>query len=245
LAAASLLFAVAATLALDLLPPNRPATVPAGEPPALGRPLLPPAVTRAGLAMAGLRAMAGFLTALVVFALRQQGAPLAWYGAVALAAVAANLGGALVAPPARRLGPERRLVAGSALLVAATAIAVTQLPDLRRRLAALLLVSVLGFGASIAKTAFDAIIQQQVPPGQRTTLFARLEGLFQVSWVLGALVPTLVDMPLLAGFVVVAAVVLLAAAVLILPLSRRRNGQPKPASEPDKPHRPAMPHHAR
>jgi hypothetical protein len=136
-------------------------------------------------------------------------------------------------------------VAGSTLLVATTAIAVTQFPDLRRRLAALLLLIVLGFGARFAKTAFDAIIQQDVPPGQRTTLFARRKASFRCPWVLGALVPTLVAMPLLAGFVVVAAVVLLlAAAVMILPLSRWRNRQPMPASEPDKPHGPAMPHHA-
>jgi hypothetical protein len=245
LAVSSLLFAATAALAIDLLPPTRSTATSAGEPPAPGRPPPPPAVSQAGLAVAGLRATAGFLTALLVFALRQQGAPLAWYGAAALAAVAANLGGALMAPRVRRLGPERRLVAGSALLVGATAIVVTQFPDLRRRLAALLLVVVLGFGASIAKTAFDAIVQQEVPPGQRTTLFARLEGLFQAAWVLGALVPTLLALPLLAGFVVVAAVVLLAGAVVILPLPRRPHKQSKPTGSPKEPHGTAMrQHHA-
>jgi MFS family permease len=245
LGVASLLFAVTATLAIDLLPETRPPAGPADEPPRVGRPLPPPAVTQAGVAMAGLRAMAGFLTALVIFALRQQGAPLAWYGAVALAAVAANLGGALIAPWARHLATERRLVAAAALLVGATAIAVTQFPDLRRRLAAVVLVVVLGFGASIAKTAFDAIVQQEVPPGERTTLFARLEGLFQASWVLGALVPTLVALPLLAGFVTVAAVVLVAAAVVILPLPRRPHKQPKPTNPPEQPPGPTIrQHHA-
>jgi hypothetical protein len=240
LGVASLLFAVTAALAIDLLPETRPSAAPADEPPAVSRPLPPPAVTQAGVAMAGLRAMAGFLTALVIFALRQQGAPLAWYGAVALAAVAANLGGALIAPWARHLATERRLVAAAALLVGATAIAVTQFPGLRRRLAAVVLVVVLGFGASIAKTAFDAIVQQEVPPGERTTLFARLEGLFQASWVLGALVPTLVALPLLAGFVTMAAVVLVAAAVVILPLPRRPHKQPKPTNPPKQRHGPTI-----
>jgi hypothetical protein len=243
LATASLLFAVTAGLAIDLLPQTRPTAGPADEPPTVGRPLPPPAVTQAGVAMAGLRAMAGFVTALVIFALRQQGAPLAWYGAVALAAVAANLGGALIAPRARHLGPERRMVAAAALLVDATAIAVTQFPDLRRRLAAMVLVVVLGFGASVAKTAFDAIVQQEVPPGQRTTLFARLEGLFQASWVRGALMPTLLAVPLLAGIVTVAADVLLAAAVVILPLPRQPHQQPKPTNPRAQPHGPTMRHH--
>jgi hypothetical protein len=240
LAVASLLFAATAALAVNLLPETRPSAAPTDERPAVSRRLPPPDVTQTGVAMAGLRGMAGFLTALVIFALRQQGAPLAWYGGVALAAVAANLGGALIAPRARHLGPERRMLAAAALLVGATAIAVTQFPDLHRRLAAILLVVVLGFGASIAKTAFDAIVQQEVPPGQRTTLFARLEGLFQASWVLGALVPTLVALPLLAGFVVVAAVVLLAAAVVILPPPRRPHKQPKPTSPPEQPHGPTI-----
>jgi MFS family permease len=236
LVVASVLFAVTASLAIDLLPETRLAAAPAGEQPGTGRSRPPPAVARAGLAMAGLRAMAGFVTALVIFALRQQGAPVAWYGAVALAAVAANLGGALAAPRARRLGPERRLVAGSALLVCATAVAATQFPDLRRRLAALLVVGVLGFGASIAKTAFDAIVQREIPAAQRTTLFARLEGLFQVCWVLGALISTLVAIPLMPGFMVVAAVVLLSGTVMIVPLPGLRiNKESNQTEGPEQP----------
>jgi hypothetical protein len=82
-----------------------------------------------------------------------------------------------------------------------------------------------------------------VPPGQRTTLFARLEGLFQACWVVGALMPTLFALPLLAGFVVVAAVVLLAAAIVILPLPRRPPKKSKPTSGPEPRHNPAMPQH--
>ena len=149
------------------------------------------------------------------------------YGAIALAGVAGNLCGALAAPRARRLGPERRLVGGSSFLVGVTAVAVTQFPDVRRRPAALLLVVVIGLGASVAKTAFDAIVQREVPQIQRATLFARLEALFQLSWVLGALVPTLVPVALLPGFIVVAAVVLISGAVVSFGVpGRRRRDQP-------------------
>jgi MFS family permease len=160
--------------------------------------------------------MSGFLTALVIFALRQQGASLAWYGAVGLVAVAANLCGALVAPWARRHGAELRLIAASSLLVGVTGVAVTQFPDGRRRPAALLLVVVVGLAASVAKTATDAIVQEQIPPHQRVTFFARLEALLQTGWVLGALIPTLTVIALLPGYIVVTTVVLLSGAVAIL-----------------------------
>jgi hypothetical protein len=225
---ASVVFGMTAVLAIDLLPRTVPPTVPAGAPsPPSGPGTLPGNVFRGGVAMAGMRAMAGFMTGLVVFAFRQQGAPLSWYGAIALAGVAGNLCGALAAPRARRLGPERRLVAGSSLLVGVTAVAVTQFPDVRRRPAALLLVVVIGLCASVAKTAFDAIVQREIPQIQRATLFARLEALFQLSWVLGALVPTLVPVALLPGFIVVAAVVLISGAVVTfgVPGGRRRDQQ--------------------
>jgi hypothetical protein len=101
---------------------------------------------------------------------------------------------------------------------------VTQFPDVRRRPAALLLVVVIGLCASVAKTAFDAIVQREIPQIQRATLFARLEALFQLSWVLGALVPTLVPVALLPGFIVVAAVVLISGAVVSFGVPGRRRG---------------------
>jgi hypothetical protein len=212
---ASVAFGLTAVLAIDLLPRSLPPATPAdGVALPAGPGTLPGNVYRGGVAMAGMRGMAGFMTGLVVFAFRQQGAPLSWYGAIALAGVAGNLCGALAAPRARRLGPERRLVGGSSLLVGVTAVAVTQFPDVRRRPAALLLVVVIGLCASVAKTAFDAIVQREIPQNQRATLFARLEALFQLTWVLGALAPTLIPIALLPGFIVVAAVVLISGAVI-------------------------------
>jgi hypothetical protein len=82
----------------DRQPPSRRPQAPGGLTPSWKTQSRPPHnVLNAGVTMAGLRAMSGFLTALVILALRQQEAPLAWYGAVALAAVAANLCGAVMA----------------------------------------------------------------------------------------------------------------------------------------------------
>jgi MFS family permease len=183
--------------------------------------------------MTGMRAMAGFMTALVVFAFRRQGAPVIWYGLVAVASVGGNLSGAALAPLLRAHIREKRLVAGAAIIIGATAVAVTQFPDLHRRPAALVLATMVGLGASVAKTAFDAIVQRETPDGTRARLFARFETVFQLGWVLAALVPTLIDTSLLAGFIVVALVILATSAVFVIGVARPPGpvGWSKPASE--------------
>jgi MFS family permease len=182
----------------------------------------PREVALAQVAMTGMRAMAGFMTALVVFAFRREGAPLIWYGLVAVASVGGNLGGALLAPVLRDRVPEKRLIAGAALVIGVCALAVTQWYDLHRRPAALVLAITVGLGASVAKTAFDAIVQRDTPDHDRAYLFARFEAIFQLGWVLGALVPTLLTISLLAGFIVVAVTVLATTSFFVVGLVRLR-----------------------
>jgi hypothetical protein len=193
---------------------------------------VPPEVARARIAMTGMRAMAGFMTALVVFAFRRQGAPVIWYGLVAVASVGGNFAGAALAPALRDRLKERTILAGAGLIIGATALAVTQWPDLHRRPAALVLAATVGFGASVAKTAFDAIVQRQVPDQDRSRLFARYESVLQSGWVVGALVPTLIATSLLVGFSIVAATVLITSAIYVLGVARRRESSaraPAPA----------------
>ena len=108
-------------------------------------------------------------------------------------------GGALLAPVLRDRVPEKRLIARAALVIGVCALAVTQWYDLHRRPAALVLAITVGLGASVAKTAFDAIVQRDTPDHDRAYLFARFEAIFQLGWVLGALAPTLLTISLLAG----------------------------------------------
>jgi len=183
---------------------------------------VPPEVRLAGVPMAGMRAMAGFLTALVIFDFRRGGAPVIWYGLVAVASIGGNFSGALVAPVLRERVRERVLVGGSALMIGATAIVVTQLPADHRRPAALLLAFAVGLGASVAKTAFDAIVQRDAPDTGRSELFARFETIFQLCWVLAALIPILIPTPLLAGFIVVALVVVSTSTVFVIGATRDR-----------------------
>lgn len=235
-----LVFAALAGLSLYLLgrsgepggaaePASGPAGV-AGARPARGRLLaavlparraaVPHDVTLGVVAMAGMRAAAGFLTALVVFAFRREGAPLIWYGLVAVGSVGGNFAGALAAPRLRDRVPERRLVGAAALVVGAAAIGVTQMGAMQRRPAALLLAFVVALGETIAKAAFDAVVQSDVADEDRSRLFARFESIFQLVWVAGALIPTLIATSLFAGFVFTAVVVLATSAVFVAGLAR-------------------------
>ena len=187
------------------------------------RPPVPHDVALAQVAMSGMRAVAGFMTALVVFGFRRNDAPVIWYGLVAVASVGGNFSGALLAPILRDRVSEKRLVAAAAALIALTALVTTQLPALHRRPAALVLAAVIGLGASVAKTAFDAIVQREIPDTDRSRLFARFESIFQLVWVVGALVPTLISVSLLPGFVLVALTVIATSTVFITGMARDRH----------------------
>ncbi len=187
------------------------------------RPPVAPDVLSAQVAMAGMRAVAGFLTALVVFGFRTERTPVIWYGLVAVASVGGNFGGALLAPTLRDRVSEKRLVASAALVIVVTAIATTQMSGMHRRPAALILAAVVGLSASVAKAAFDAIVQRESRDADRSRLFARFESIFQLSWVVGALIPTLIAMSLLPGFVIVACVMLATTSVYLVGVFRGRH----------------------
>ncbi len=185
----------------------------------------PRSLRLASVAMAGMRTVAGFLTALVVFGFRRDHAPLIWYGLVGLASVGGNFGGALLAPRLRHHFSERVLVGAAAVLILVTAIGVSVVAAFHRRPAAVVLALVIALGASLAKTAFDAIVQRDTRDRDRSRLFARFESIFQLAWVAGALVPTLIPIPLLVGYLLTAVIVASTSWVFVAGLARQ-NGRP-------------------
>jgi hypothetical protein len=196
-------------------------------------PFVPRSVRLASVAMAGMRAVAGFMTALVVFGFRRESAPLIWYGLVGVASVGGNFGGALVAPRLRYHFSERMLVAAAAVLIGVTAIGVSFLSALHRWPAAVVLAFVIALGASLAKTAFDAIVQRDTLDRDRSRLFARFESVFQLTWVGGALIPTLIPTPLLVGYLLTAAIVAATSWVFVSGLARPgRVPEPGPGGPP-------------
>ncbi len=202
----ALVFALAASLSLILLRPAK--TAPAGPiAPHERKPPTPVPLLRGAVAVGGVRAATGFLTALVAFGFRAQGAPVIWYGVVAAAGVGGNLVGAGMAPSVRRLvRSDRWLVYGSALAIAGVALAVVPLRWQHGQVAAAVLAVSTGLAGCVGKTTFDSMVQVQIGDHARARAFARFEASFQAAWVLLALVPTIVHVPLTAGFVVIAVV---------------------------------------
>jgi hypothetical protein len=228
-----LVFALVTVLAVELLGPKAPVqkTEPARRSGAGRVRVVPAAVRRAAVAIGGVRAMAGFMTALVAFGFRAQRAPVVWYGLVAAVGVAGSLAGASLAPSARsHAGSNIKLVASSCLLIGLTAAVATQSPDAQHRLGALGLALVAGLAGALAKTAFDAMVQSQVPEAARAGSFARLEAMFQTCWVLAALLPTLLVIPLTAGFVAMSVLLVLLGLILVAPVRaapRHRDRPPR------------------
>jgi hypothetical protein len=189
-------------------------------------------VVLAASAMATIRAIVGFVTFLLAFELRggaQFGpaetlarnvadalnfvpglvvrplpVPPKWYFAVVVAAgVLGGLLGAAIAPRARAVLAEERILLGAAVLAAASGLVAALLSGLWAYALISLLVSVAGSGG---KQAFDSLVQRDAPDANRGRSFARFESRFQVVWVLGAVIPAAVHLPFEAGAIAVAVV---------------------------------------
>jgi len=69
-----------------------------------------------------------------------------------------------------------------------------------------LLASIVAIVSTSGRLAFDSLVQRDAPDANRGRSFARFELRFQIVWVVGAVIPVLVDIPLTVGFLFVAAV---------------------------------------
>jgi hypothetical protein len=146
----------------------------------------------AATCMGVLRGSVGFLTFLVAFTLRREGAPSWKFGAALAASMGATVLGAAVAPRLRRRVKEEHLVTGSLGLVVVTGVAAWRLGGFG---ADLMLAAAIGLAASTAKLGFDSLVQRDAPDAAQGRSFARYEALFQLAWVVGALVPVATAVP--------------------------------------------------
>jgi len=183
------------------LPSTRVAASPAGD---LERAeLRSGSIVLAASAMALLRAIVGFLTFLLVFWLRSEGASLAWFGVVGVAAISGNLGGAMVAPVLRRVTREEFILGGVMVVQATVGFAAAAGPS---RLSAAGLALTVGVATSLGKLSFDAIVQRDAPDANQGRSFAKFETRFQLAWVTAALIPVLLFtiLPIWLGFLIIA-----------------------------------------
>lgn len=210
---------VVAALAGRRLP--RPPAAPGRQVHGLRVPL-PRPVRLAQLATAVVRLLNGFLLLLLAFAFRRQGAGVLDFG-TALAAGGAGFAAASLAAPAleRRLREEPMVVAALAVEAGAAFVA-AQWFGLA---AAAALAAAAGFAWGTAKLAFDGLLQASLPPQGRGTAFTRSETLFQLAWVLGAVLPTALPLPTSLGLAAAGLAALAAQVVyvaqLLLPDDRR------------------------
>ena len=191
----------------------------------------------AASAMAVMRSIVGFMTWMVAFAFRggvddidlsavgkSTGAAIrtalgypvvdesvtsAWQLGVILVAFGGGAWlGSFSAPRMRDRFGEEQIVLGALGSILVSAFAALWLGGL---LGAGVLALVVGVGASMAKVAFDAIVQRDSPDTNHGAAFARFETRFQIAWVVGALVPVIFRTPPRLGFLLIAFAALFAA----------------------------------
>ncbi len=173
--------------------------------------------------MATLRFTVGFMVFLVAFAFRRTHAPAWWYGVILAASVGGNLIGATIAPRLRGRVREEYIVAGSLTAVVVAGVLLVPFDVFQRRPAACVLAAVIGIAAGAGKLAFDSLVQQEVPAAAQGRVFGRLEAMFQLVWVLGALVPVLIALSLDEGNLVVAVVTAAALVIFLTGLGMARH----------------------
>lgn len=153
------------------------------------RTLLTSRLIAAGVTMGASRASVGFVTFLLAFILRARGEGTRGMAVAVAAAGVGGLLGSTLAPILRRILREPVMlltcltVMGLMALVAAS--------DFSLRSAAFAAGAV-GFGSSAGRLAFDSLVQHDAPEHVRGRTFARYETIFQLCWVAGAGIATLI-----------------------------------------------------
>ena len=170
------------------------------------------AVRHARIATAIVRLLNGYLLLLVAFVFRDNEAGIVGFGSLLLAAGAGFGAASLLAQfLARRLREEPMVVAALALEAAAAFISAHVFGVWSA--AAVAFFAGLAWGT--AKFGYDGLLHASVRPEERGRTFTYSETLFQLAWVVGAVIPVLVRIPATLGLVLAGCAALLAQVVLV------------------------------
>ncbi len=225
----ALVFAAAAyawsTIAARALPAiDRPALAayPSGD--ATPVRVSPRPVRLARFATAAVRFLNGFLLLLVAFAFRDADAGFLDFGALLGAGGLGFLFAAFVSPMLERYMSEEPMVVMGLAVEAAAAFIAAQVFGLP---AAAVLAGAAGFAWGTAKFGFDGLLQASVPAEGRGRAFTNSETMFQIAWVLGALLPVVPIIPVelglsAAGIAALAIQVIYVSATLVPVAAARR-----------------------
>ncbi len=181
---AALVYALAAALSWQI---PRVEQEPAGPDTTLQKEeLSAPSIFLAGSAMGLLRGAIGFLTFFLAFGLRDNDEPAWVFGAILLVTGVGGFLGNLVAPQLRKITREEVILAGSLIAPALVCLFAARSASLTLTMLAAALVAA---GAASGRVAFDSLLQRDAPDAVRGRSFARFETRFQITWVIGALIP--------------------------------------------------------
>lgn len=195
----AMVFGVGTVLAFQLTP-TTVASEPVGA--AEKEELRSAGIVLASSAMAMIRGIVGFLSFMLAFSIKENGA--LWeLGLVAAAAQIGFFFGAIAAPRVRRLATEENILVGALVVTAVMGLVTAMIGGLA---GAAILSMTVGATGSAAKQAFDAIVQRDAPDANRGRSFARFETRFQMVWVIGALIPIIVPISAEIGFALIGVV---------------------------------------
>ena len=179
-------------------------------------------IVLASSAMGLLRGIVGFLSFMLAFGFKDKGAPLWELGLVAAFAQFGFFIGAVLAPRIRRLLTEERILIASLALTVGAGVLCAVIGGL---FGSAVLSMLVGMTGSTAKQAFDSIVQRDAPDANRGRSFARFETRFQLVWVIGALLPIIIPIPIVLGFSIIAVVAAVALIWYLIGLRQLRNGR--------------------
>jgi hypothetical protein len=174
------------------------------------RPIATSEVLLALMPMSVLKAELGFLTFLLAFGLRRQGAATWWFGLLLGAITAGALIGVLLVARLRKVFSEQQILVASLWLVAVFA-GITSLQS--SRYFQIVVAVAVGVAGAISKPSFDALVQRHVEVFNQGRAFARFETRLQLVWVVGAFVPVVLTLPVSTGDLIMAIVAALGAVV--------------------------------
>ncbi len=177
-------------------------------------------VRLARAASAGTRAAGGFVLFLLAFALRRRGVSTAGLGLLLAGVGMGSVIGAFVVPRiARTLREEGLLALGLGLCAGTALLLASRVGVLTAGLAGL----VMGGAAAAARIGFESLVQRDVPLAVRGSTITRSETVFQVSWVVGAVLPVALPLPADPALLALGVACALATVVYLAGLRRWRN----------------------
>lgn len=184
------------------------------------RTLLTSRLIGGGVAMGASRASVGFITFLLAFVLRAEGEGTKGFAVAVAAAGVGGLIGSSTAPVLRRIFKEPVMLLSTLVVMGVMAFIASAEFSL---VSAAIASGTVAFGSSAGRLAFDSLVQKDAPEQIRGRTFARYETIFQLCWVAGAGLATLIPFHARGGLRTLAAICFGGVALSVYGLIKRKS----------------------